>query len=171
MRWYTLCVSSRVHQTEDMPFLDEYSVWIPSIKTLIRNGDDCYLESEPLYPGYIFVGIQANQCPAELERRCKAHNHSFRILRTTGNAQYFMTPADLSAMVEAQKRHAEYVAHHSYKRGEQVKITAGPLVGSTGIVKRVSKRGLVISVSAYSKDLEFAIKRDSFIFVEPYAAV
>lgn len=170
--WYTLCVSSRLYQTEEMPFLDAYSVWSPTSQTLIRTGDDCYLEYEPLYPGYIFVGLTPRQSPVTLEKQAKDHNHSFKLLRTTNPQKpYSMTASDLQAMVAAQGCHTGPTCPSTYQRGDCVKLTAGPLAGALGVVKRASKTGLVVSVTAFNKDLEFRIKRDTFIFVEPYAKI
>lgn len=167
--WYTLCVSSRVYQTEEMSFLDEYVVWTPASKTLVKNGDDCYVEYEPLYPGYIFVGLRRDQSPIHLENKAKEYNHSFKLLRTSSqSAAYAMSASDLASMVDAQDRNDCYIRPVAYRAGDRVKLTAGPLSGAAGIVKKCARGELVISVSAYNKDLEFTIKRDSFIFVEPY---
>lgn len=165
--WYSLCVSSRLFQTNTYDFLGSYSVWIPAVPVVVRSGDDCYTDFEPLFPGYIFVGTAAGQTPGGIERAARGYNPSFLLLQDMDGKFHGMTTAELSAMVAAATPVAPPL--QSFAVGTRVRVVSGPLRGITGTV--VSSRGGVLRIRgrAYSKDVELAIHRDPEVFVEAYA--
>ena len=168
LKWYTLCVSSRLFQTRVFSFLEGYAVWIPDKKVAVYSGDDCYTEHEPLYPGYVFVGLTTEQGIARLEKAAKRYNPSFNFLRTMGNAYHCMTLTDIEVMLSALVKHNASSVERLFKRGEKVKIKAGPLSGNIGVIKKYSPGRLTIKAVLHGKELEMQVRRDSFVFLERY---
>jgi transcription antitermination factor NusG len=163
-----LCVSSRQYQTQTFSFLDKYFTWIPEVRTTVYSGDDCFIEYEPLYPGYIFVGLAGSDTPGDLEKAAKAYNLSFTLLRSVGGKYTAMDEAELNTMLQSHSEYAMASDRPGFKSGDKVRIKSGPLSGSSGVVKSAHKGSVKVIAQAFSKTIEMDIIRDEFVYLEHY---
>jgi transcription antitermination factor NusG len=162
-------VDSRVYQTKVYPFLSQYVVWIPEQEILVRGVDDCYIEHEPLYPGYIFIGLNPNQNPYELEKLCRKNYASFHLLRSAKGEYYEMPLHEIGPISAHSPATIKDAGLFRFRKGDKVVIKAGPLAGCDAVVKSISRNNIVLRTEAFDKDLELVVKKDSFVFIEPYA--
>ena len=168
LTWYMLCVSSRQYQTQTYSFLDKYTAWIPEVQTTVYSGDDCYIEYEPLYPGYILVGIPDTVAPGDLEKEAKAYHPSFTLLRSVGGKYTAMSSEDLDNMLKSHSEYSVAAGSLGFKAGDKVRIKSGPLSGISGVVQTAKAGALKVTVQAFNKTLELSIHRDEFVYLEPY---
>jgi len=168
LAWFTLCVSSRLFQTKVFSFLEDYVSWIPEKRIVVYSGDDCYTEYEPLYPGYVFIGLHHGQKASILEKSAKQYNPSFSLLKTMSGSPHSMTAKELDEMTASLLQSNSPKLEKSLKLGEKVSIKSGPLAGNTGVVKKVTGRQVIVRAIVYGKEMEMRVKRDNFIFLERY---
>jgi len=167
LKWYILWVNSRQNQTQTYKFLDGYTAWIPGSKTSSKFGDDCVEISEPLFPGYIFVGVTDESPLKTIEAAVHKASLCFYFLRTMSGAYYSMTYKELESMVKSGYAGATPDYNAGLRVGRRVKIAVGPYTGATGKITSMTKKDIRVEATCMNKPLLVIVNRMNYLVLEP----
>jgi transcription antitermination factor NusG len=166
LKWHILWVNSRQYQTQTYSFLDGYAAWIPEKKVTSRSGDDCLEISEPLFPGYIFVGVHSAASLSSIETAARKAGLCFYFLRTN-HRHYSMTYLELERMVRNGYDSATPTYDKGIRVGRQVRITVGPYTGVVGKVTLMTKKDIQVKATCLKKELLIVVHRTNYQVLEP----
>jgi transcription antitermination factor NusG len=139
-------------------------VFLPRITVRSRRRDRKLLLQVPLFPGYLFVY-------SSLEHR--SYYEIIRqksVLRLLGGQPGLPTPvpAEVVASIDAIVAGRQPCYPWPYlKRGKKVRIMAGPLAGTAGVIVRTHdrKRRLVVAVELFQRSVAVELEEE---VVEPW---
>ena len=167
LKWCILWVSSRQYQTQTHEFLNDFSAWIPGKKTTSKSGDDCLEISEPLFPGYIFVGVDDMRHLPHIESVIHKSRLFFYFLRDMLGKYYSMTYLELEKMVQSGRDGATTDYDSGIHVGSRVRISVGPYTGVIGKVTSVTHRDIKVQATCMGKDLLVVVHRNNYLVLEP----
>jgi transcription antitermination factor NusG len=167
LNWYILWVNSRQYQTQTYKFLDEYSAWIPGKKNTSKFGDDCVEISEPLFPGYIFIGVNEETHLTTIEAAVHKASLCFYFLRDMRGDYYSMTYRELEKMVTTGDKHAMPNYDAGLRVGRRVRIAVGPYTGVVGKVTSMTRKDIQVEATCLKKNLLIIVNRSNYLVLEP----
>ena len=172
MNWYILWVNSRQYQTQKYQsqtykILKGVEAWIPSARVLSKSGDDCSAINEPVFPGYIFVGIHDPQQLIDVETEIHKAGLGFYFLRGLGGKYHSMTYAELEKMVQSGYEGALDTYDSGIRVGRKVRISVGPYTGVVGKVTSITRRDIRVEATCLKKDLLVIVHRKNYLVLEP----
>ena len=167
LKWYILWVNSRQYQTQTYKFLDGYSAWIPGKKVTSKSGDDCVEISEPLFPGYIFVGVSNTGVLQKMEALIHKSSLCFYFLRDMSGSYYSMDFDELEKMVQSGYAGATPVYDAGIRVGRKVRISVGPYTGVIGKVTSMNRKAIQVTATCLKKDLLVVVNRMNYLVLEP----
>jgi transcription antitermination factor NusG len=167
LKWYILWVNSRQYQTQAYDFLDGYSAWIPGKKTTSKSGDDCIEISEPLFPGYIFLGVKTEKDLLTIEAAIHKASLCFYFLRDMRAKYYSMTYHELEKMVTSGDKHAMPDYDAGLRVGRRVRIAVGPYTGIIGKVTSMTRKDIKVEATCLQKNILIVVHRMNYLVLEP----
>jgi transcriptional antiterminator RfaH len=149
--WYVVHTKVRQEQTACANLVRQgYSVYLPQIKRLKRIRGRQQAQMEPLFPRYLFL-------------QPKSNSHSIAPVRSTlgvstfvrfGQEPAVIRPETLSSIADFESRwnQAGDVEISPFRRGERVRVVAGPLFGLEGLISGVSHERVVVLMQLLGTD-------------------
>ncbi|HDH01874.1 MAG TPA: UpxY family transcription antiterminator [Nitrospirae bacterium] len=164
LNWYALYVKSRhefvVHNELLKKGVESY---LPSVKRLRQWKDRRKFVDFPLFPGYLFVHIDASP------------EAFLSVLKTKGVVSFISLNPGYPAPVSPEEIHSlklliqsgkEFDVHPYLKEGARVRVRRGPLEGAEGILRNkedqymfhvnIDLLGRSVGVKIYADELEAA---------------
>lgn len=123
--------------------------------------------SEPLFPGYIFVGVPHEDRLQKIEAAIRKLGLFFYFLRDMSNKYHSMTADELEKMVQSGQENAVTCYDGGIRVGRRVKVSVGPYTGVVGKITRMDKRGIQLRASWLKKDLIILVNRANYLVLEP----
>ncbi len=160
-KWHVAYTNPRAEKkVYDLLSKKNIQVYLPLAKTLKQWADRKKWVEEPLFKSYIFVKISEKEY--------------LDVLNTQGVVRYISFSGEAAIMrdeqVETMKRilasetELEPV-HHEFKKGEQVRITAGPLTGLCGeLVSFRSEKKFLVRIDNLDQSILLNISQ---VYLEP----
>ena len=160
--WYALYVKSR-HEfiTQSELIRKGINNFLPSVKRLSQWKDRRKLVESPLFPGYLFVYIQAYA------------EEYLRVLKTRGAVNLIslepclptpVSPDEINSLRLLLESGQEFDIFPELKKGTRVRVKRGPLAGAVGtlndredqyvFIVNVDLLGRSIGVKIYADDIE-----------------
>jgi transcription termination/antitermination protein NusG len=160
--WYALYVRSR-HEfvTQSELIRKGINNFLPSVKRLSQWKDRRKLVESPLFPGYIFVYIQAYA------------EEYIRVLKTRGAVNLIslepgipapVSPDEINSLRLLIESGQELDIFPDLKKGTRVRVKKGPLAGAVGTLKdredqyifivNIDLLGRSVGVKIYADDIE-----------------
>ena len=172
MKWYILWVNSRQYQTQKYQtqtykILKGVTAWIPSARVLVKSGDDCKAINEPVFPGYIFVGISTPHQITNVEEEIRKAGLGFYFLRGMLGKYHTMTYFELEKMVKSGCDGVSPNYDAGIRVGRKVRISVGPYTGVVGKVTSVTRRDIKVEATCLKKDLLVIVNRKNYLILEP----
>lgn len=118
---------------------ERFEHYLPLVESVRRYGNRSKHFTKPLFPGYVFTRVPSDQKPRLYQQELLA-----RILPIEQEAIFLRQLADVRKIVESG---VGLSLHPLLKRGVQVRVTDGPLLGLVGVVDEPSNpKGVIIAV-------------------------
>ncbi len=164
LNWYALYVKSRHEFAVHNELLRKgVETYLPSVKRLRQWKDRRKFVDFPLFPGYLFVRIWANQ------------EAFLNVLKTKGvvcfislNSGYPepVSPEEINSLKLLLQSGKEFDIHPFLKEGTRVRVRRGPLKGAEGVLRNkedqyvfhvnIDLLGRSVGVKIYADELEAA---------------
>jgi transcriptional antiterminator NusG len=143
-QWFAIWTHSHCEQlVDDQLSTKGFETFLPIVRVWSRRAGRQHPASRPLFPGYLFVHMEAADKGSYLE-----------ILKTRGVARLLgerwdrLSPVDdgeVEALQRVSATNQTLLPHPYLREGQRVRIDAGPLAGLEGIYLRSRpNRGLLI---------------------------
>jgi transcriptional antiterminator NusG len=156
--WYAIYLKSRHEFKAEKKLLGKnIETFLPVIERIRQWKDRKKVVSFPLFAGYIFVNIPDD------------HNSRLSVLKSPEVVRFLTLEGKPSPIPEEQIinlkkliENKEQIAPHPYiSKGQQVRITSGPLAGVEGtLIEKLNHNFLVLSIDLIKQGA--AVKIDAF---------
>jgi len=133
---------------------ENFEHYLPLIDSIRRYGKETKRFTKPLFPGYVFA-----QVPAEEKSRIYQQELLARAIPVDDEARFLGQLADVRRMVSSG---VEFTVIPLLTRGRQVRVVGGPLHGLEGIVDDSSNPlAIVIAVDVLRQGLLIKVPVES----------
>ncbi|MCK9327449.1 MAG: UpxY family transcription antiterminator [Bacteroidales bacterium] len=141
--WYAVYTLGRKEKVVFSELVEDgYEAYLPLRKVKKRWSDRTKLIDEPLFPSYVFVRVSQREYYKVLSHRAILKYISF------GGRPCIIPERQIEAVKRLMGENLDFeVTSDHFKPGQEVEITAGPMIGCQAeVVRHAGKKGLLLRV-------------------------
>ena len=160
-RWYVVKTKVRgEHVAQENLIRQGYEAWLPQVSCERRRRGKWLPDSEPLFPGYLFVELEAG-----------VQNFSpIRSTRGVSNLVSFarepkaMPSGAVEALRQLHDNLENTAGHETFEKGQKVRLMDGPFRGWEGVYDtRRSDERVIILLQVLGKQQPLVFARDDVV--------
>lgn len=159
--WYALAVQPRKEQYVERQLIGRgYSAVCPRYKKVVRHARQTKTVLAPLFPGYLFVEMNLEQCSW---RKVNWVPGSIGLVKTD-NRPASLSREFVSTVILALDQGGSIAFKHDLKMGDQVRAVGGPFDALMGEVVGLSDNERVkILLDAVNRKVEMTLPRTAVV--------
>jgi len=157
--WYAIWTNSHCEQlVSDQLWAKGFESFLPRLNVWSRRGGVRRIISLPMFPGYLFLSHSAMDKSSYVEI-CKTRGLA-RVLGDGWDRVAIVPDHDIEAVQKVLKAQIPVAPHPYLKRGQRVRILAGPLADVEGILVRMKPNKGVVALSVDLVQQSIAVEVD-----------